>query len=228
VSLKELSDDGYSKADLFGKMANLSYDLESRNIQDISAFKQLVSGDTIRAQRKYQNAFYFRNFAKLIFSSNHVPRVVDSGHPWLKRLLPMPLLQTFVDSRDINLIEKITTSEELSGLLNLALIGLRQLVKDGHFAHVEDIRTITQLFEENENVVANFTSKCCFRKPTSSELSENVYQSYRQYCKEKGKNPLSDSSFGVYFLKQNGIDKGRIMVAGLRHYIYRGVKLKQK
>jgi putative DNA primase/helicase len=227
VSLKELSDDKFSKADLFGKMANVSYDLESGKIQDISAFKQLVSGDSVRAQRKNQDAFYFRNYAKLIFSSNQVPRVVDSGYPWQKRIIPIPLLETFDDNKDINLIDKLTSSEELSGLLNLALIGLRQLIKDGQFAHVEDIRTINQLFEENEKVVVDFTLECCFRDPSSSELSEKVYQSYSQYCKKKGENPLSYNSFGVYFLKQTGIKKGRIMIEGIRNYTYRGIKLKR-
>lgn len=227
VSLKDLSEDKFSKADLFRMMANICYDLENGKIHDISAFKQLVSGDSVRAQKKNQNAFYFRNYAKLIFSSNQIPSVVESGYPWQKRIIPMALLQTFVDNKDINLIDKLTSAEELSGLLNLALIGLKQLIKDNHFAYVEDIETISRLFEENEKVVVGFTSECCLRDSSSSEFSDKVYQSYLQYCKEKGNNPLSYNSFGVCFLKQAGIKKGRIMVKGIRHYIYKGILLRQ-
>ena len=42
--------------------------------------------------------------------------------------------------KDVFLLEKLTTEEELSGLLKLAIIGLRQLTKEGRFNHIEDIR----------------------------------------------------------------------------------------
>jgi putative DNA primase/helicase len=45
-SLRELSEDRFSKAELFGKVANTCGDLESYKVLDTSAFKQLVSGDT--------------------------------------------------------------------------------------------------------------------------------------------------------------------------------------
>ena len=34
------------------------------------------------------------------------------------------------EDKDTSLIEKLTTKEELSGLLNLAIIALKQLIKD--------------------------------------------------------------------------------------------------
>ena len=92
VSLKDMNEDRFAKAELFGKMANTCGDLESHKILDISAFKQLASGDTVRAQEKNRNPFYFRNHAKLIFSSNPIPEVVDGGYAWFKRIIPVPFL----------------------------------------------------------------------------------------------------------------------------------------
>lgn len=37
------------------------------------------------------------------------------------------------EDKDTNLIEKLTTEEELSSLLNLAIIALKQLIKDNGF-----------------------------------------------------------------------------------------------
>jgi phage/plasmid-associated DNA primase len=46
-------------------------------IVNTGRFKTLVSGDSIRAQRKHQQAFSFRNYAKLIFSTNKIPESED-------------------------------------------------------------------------------------------------------------------------------------------------------
>jgi putative DNA primase/helicase len=226
-SLKQLNEDKYSKAELFGKMANICGDLESHKIIDISSFKQLVSGDTVSAQKKYQNPFCFRNYARLLFSSNYFPNVSNAAYTFHKRVIAMPCLATFLDDKDVNKIDELTTQEELSGLLNLALIGLKQLIKLGNFGHVEDIRSIKQLFENSENNIANFVSERCIRDSLLREKCVHVYREYSKYCRTRGKSPLSDNSFGVY-LHDMGIQKGRQMLAGVRYYIYKGIKLKAK
>jgi phage/plasmid-associated DNA primase len=52
------------------------------------------------------------------------------------------------------------TPEELSGLLNLALIGLKQLIDEGGF-HDKDTEQIRRDYEENTNDVNAFLYKEC-------------------------------------------------------------------
>jgi P4 family phage/plasmid primase-like protien len=227
VSLKDMNDDRFAKAELFGKMANTCGDLESHKILDISAFKQLASGDTVRAQEKNKNPFYFRNYAKLIFNSNSIPEVVDGGYAWFKRIIPIPFLATFLEDKNIDKIDEMTTPEELSGLLNLVLIALNKLIKDGHFAHIEDIRTVRQLFVDNKEGVSGFISEYCIRDYISFQPTASIYEAYLQYCQVKEISALKDNSLGAY-LKEIGVQKERIMVSGVRTYIYKGIKLKPK
>ena len=59
-----------------------------------------------------------------------------------KMWLILAFEKTFpVATKDTDLIHKLTTPEELSGLLSLALVGLKQLDKEGGFRDiaVEDI-----------------------------------------------------------------------------------------
>ena len=53
--------------------------------------------------------------------------------------------QYLYGKEDVNLFKKLTTSEELSGLLNIALVGLSRLVKEGgfHDRTIDDIRRTT-------------------------------------------------------------------------------------
>lgn len=61
-------------------MINMFADLKSEKLQDTGLFKMLVSGDSIRAERKYGQPFTFQNHAKLIFSCNDIPQSDDTGY----------------------------------------------------------------------------------------------------------------------------------------------------
>ena len=87
-------------------------------------------------------------------------------------------------TKDINLIHKLTTNEELSGLLNLALVGLKQLEKDGGFRDipVEDVRD----YERKSNTVKAFLQDICsidFQAPDYVTPSGKLYEEYQVYCK---------------------------------------------
>jgi putative DNA primase/helicase len=129
VSLQDLEKDRFAPADLYCKKVNTFADLKAEKLSTTGMFKTLVSGDTIRAQQKYGHSFNFRNYAKLIFSANKIPDSDDKSYAYYKRWLILPFEKVFdgKETKDSKLIDKLTTPEELSGLLNLALIALKQL-----------------------------------------------------------------------------------------------------
>ncbi len=132
VPLQELDNDKFSSADLYGKLVNTFADLKSQKLMATGNFKTLVSGDSVRAQRKYGQPFTFKNYSKLILSSNRIPDSDDKSQAYYKRWLILSFDKVFHGAiKDTDLIHKLTTPDELSGLLNLALIALRQLRKDG-------------------------------------------------------------------------------------------------
>jgi putative DNA primase/helicase len=64
----------------------------------------------------------------LIFSSNKIPDSDDKSYAYYKRWLILAFDRVFHGiTKDTNLIHRLTTPAELSGVLNLALIALRQL-----------------------------------------------------------------------------------------------------
>ena len=60
------------------------------------------------------------------------------------------------EEKDTELIEKLTTEEESSGLLNLAIIALKQLIKDNGFVHIEDVHSIQMEYNQNATTVDDF------------------------------------------------------------------------
>jgi putative DNA primase/helicase len=85
ASIQELNNDRFAAADLHGKLANVCADLKAERLTNTGNFKMLVSGDTIRAQRKHGQPFDFRNIAKLIFSANEIPESDDQTYAYFKR-----------------------------------------------------------------------------------------------------------------------------------------------
>jgi putative DNA primase/helicase len=194
VPLQDLDKDKFAVADLYCKMVNTFADLKSEKLSSTGMFKTLVSGDTIRGQRKYGHPFSFRNYAKLIFSANKIPDSDDKSHAYYRRWLILPFEKVFEgkEIKDTKLIDKLTIPEELSGLLNLALIALRQLHKDGGFKDVS-LEEIRKEYDENANTVKAFLDDKCAIDLTAPEyytLTTNVYKNILYSAKQKMKDLL--------------------------------------
>ena len=228
VPLQELDNDKFSSADLYGKLVNTFADLTSQKLLTTGNFKTLVSGDTVRAQKKYGQPFSFRNNAKLIFSSNKIPDSDDKSYAYFKRWLILSFDKVFQGiTKDTNLINKLTTSEELSGLLNLALIALRQLKKDGGFRDIS-VEKVRKEYEYNANTVKAFLDDKCAIDLTSPEYcipTVYLYNEYENFCQQKGVRALEMNTFGSK-LKECGIEKDRKRNHGDRDYYYFGVILR--
>jgi putative DNA primase/helicase len=135
--------------------------------------------------------------------------------------------KVFRENKDTNLIDKLTTPEELSGLLNLALIALKQLQKDEGFRYISIEKTIKE-YNKNTDTITTFLEERCvvdFANPEYFTLTKNVYNEYLTYCKEKNERPLDTNVFGAK-LKERGIGRERIRYYGTREYCYLGIKLK--
>ena len=75
----------FKRADLFGKLVNMFADLDSRALKSSSYFKAIVSGDAMDAERKHRDPFYFRPFARLVYSANEIPQSNDKSFAYYRR-----------------------------------------------------------------------------------------------------------------------------------------------
>lgn len=228
VSLQELTSDRFASAHLHGKMVNVFADLKADKINDSGYFKLLVSGDRIRAQKKHQQPFDFSNYAKLIFSANRIPDTSDDSYAYFRRWVILRFDRTFEGlAKDESLIEKLTTPDELSGLLNVALGGLKRLKADHGFEHT-DIEEIAEMYREGASKIREFIHEQCELDTANPELivpTFDLHTAYATYCKNKGTTFLDISRFGEE-LKALGVVHKLKKQKGRRFYIYEGIALK--
>ena len=131
VSLQELATNKFKIANLFGKMANTYGDLPKTMVIETGQFKNLTGEDTIEGEKKFKTPFNFYNKAKMTYSANAIPMLKENDDAFYGRWLILPFNNSCYGREDATLTKKLTTPEELSGILNMALRGLDRLKANG-------------------------------------------------------------------------------------------------
>lgn len=191
VTLQALCIDRFATAELYGKLANLCADLPDTALQSTGTFKMITGNDPITAERKYQQKFTFKNYAKLIFSTNKAPETKDDTTAFWRRWIILSCSNRFLGSKcDPKILEKITTEEEMSGLLNYALEGLSRILKNGGFSQNEDIEQMRAQYIRKSNSAKAFIEEKLEPEndPKAFIIETELYSIYVLFC-EKEKLP---------------------------------------
>jgi putative DNA primase/helicase len=204
-SLQELEYNHFAKADLVGKLANLFADLSDVALKSTGVFKMLTGGDPITAERKYGQRSPFVNYAKLVFSANKVPMAYDDSDAFFRRFIIVKFPMTFNKrTADARLLEKLTTEEELSGLLNWGLEGLRRLMDNGFvFSNSKSVEEIKDEYIRMSNPVEAFFMDMVEEDPEKRIAKADLYQAYVSYCKARKLAPVTMPTFFLN-VKKNG------------------------
>jgi putative DNA primase/helicase len=221
ASLDQLVGDKFIAADLYGKLANISAETPAKKLQDHKTFNALVSGDIIHAQKKNKDPFDFKNTARLIFSANEVPPIANGDYAYFRRWILIMFPHKFEGKDDNkNLIFELTTEEELSGLLNLALEALKGLLKKGQFSYNLTIDEVEKLYSQKSNTVKAFADECIVASVDDLEKYK-LYEAYVNWCRMKGEKPLGSTKFAGelvdlnYHIFRAGYGDRQAMVEGV-------------
>lgn len=218
LNLAELG--GFALSHLPG--ASLIYvdEVPSCKIDD-TILKRLLAGETAPIRRHYQPPINVRIQAKWLILSNTIPKVEDQSDGFWRRFDMVPFDVTIPEThRDPLLAEKIIR-DELSGVLNWLLEGLRRLLDRGRFDptkptaiaaldHYSRIRTDSVRGWVDEEEIALLT--------TCTTHKDDVYQSYANWARRNGMIPQSAQRFWMS-LKNIFPDlntDGRVCVRGKR------------
>ncbi len=219
----------FSAAKLYGKLANILADLPREKWEDTGFFKLLTGRDKIEADVKFKGGFDFRNYAKIFLSANKLPETTDDTKAFFDRLLTI-MCPTIFEEGDPDILEKVVTSEELSGLLNAALAGLRCLQTQRDFISSKSFEETRSIFIHKSNPIKAFAEDCldyCAEKPM--QTTDDTYNGYRNYCEKNGFTVVDKSVFGRKLPACVDVTVTFITtIEGKRARAYNGVRLKAR
>jgi len=185
VSLQDLSDNKFRAAELSGKLVNIFPDISSKFMEESALFKAMVSGDRITVERKGQNPFQIKNTARLMFSANDIPRSKDNSYAFFRRWIIIKFSASFPEGdprRDENLLSKITTPVEMSGLLNMALEGFARLCTNRSFSQPDSIIIELEKYKIDNDTVKQFVPECCNVLEGAFEEKSKLYDAFKKWC----------------------------------------------
>ena len=216
VSLHKMDDDAFAPCELHRKMVNIGGDISNVPLKESEVFKGLTGRDTMSVQRKFLPMLHFKNYAKLIFSANQIPRPAEDTPAYWRRWLMFEFPYEFVSMEvylqktkeeqegfrvcDEDIINKLTTSDELSGLLNKALISLKRLLKNRTFSDGKTREQIRELWIRKSSSFSAFIMDCLEEDNESFIPKQELKSRYMKYCHESKEKIKSEGDKTINYL----------------------------
>lgn len=241
VPLSSLKPESFIISEFFGKMANIAGEINNQDLKDTSEFKALTGRSMKTAPRKFLKPITFVNYAKFIFACNDLPMIYDVSKGFWDRWVLLEFPYTFVtqqelDSakdktnlklRDENIIERISTPQEMSGLLNKFLEGFERLQKTKQFSSARGSEEVKALWIRKSNSVMAF----CFdnvEEGYESYISKKEFRrKYAEYCKKHSVLTKSDYVIKRTMEEMYGASEGnREMLGNKWEKVWEGIKWK--
>ncbi len=221
VGLNQLGNK-FQRAHLLGKNANLVTEIGSGEQLPDAEIKSLVSGERITVEQKFKSPFDFEPYATLWFATNHLPHSRDYSDALYRRAIIIPFNRQFSEQEiDVDLSKKL--SDELPGILNLALMALEGLIQNSKFTMAESCIEANLQWRKQSDQIQQFIEDCCELGEYNS-LSSEIYNQYKLWADENGVNSKHGQNGFSIRLKHFGVEtfKG---TAGIRKL--KGIKLRE-
>lgn len=240
VPLASLLPESFGISELFSKLLNLAGDIGNQDLRDTSMFKAATARDLLGAKRKFQRNINFQNYAKFVFACNELPMVYDLSKGFWDRWVLLEYPYTFVSEeeysnapdktnlriRDPEIIDRITTPEELSGFLNKALEGLRRLLSNKDFSQTLGSEEIKSTWIRKSNSFIAFCLDYLEEDATGFVSKRELRKAYSNYCKEHHVQVKTDYWIKKALVETYGCTEERKdILGGFYEYVWSGIKM---
>ena len=211
---------------LINKKLNIIDEI-SGNYFESNTIKGLISGEQMAAEVKFRpEPLEFTPMVKLLFSVNELPKINDTTPGLYRRFIIVPFNRTFVKNPNLNLEEELT--DELPGILNWMIEGLKMLKEQKRFNETEKNFGMMASFKMDNSPLAEFLNLNYEPAPEGQEeryavYASEIYAQYRNYCLNHGYKPKSLSNFSREML-HTMIDNWKIKKLDGRSMQYSGLR----
>ena len=185
---------------IIGKLANIYSDLPNQTIRSLSIFKAITGGDDIQVEHKFSQPYRYHPFCRLVFSANHPPQSRDADQATFDRWEMISLSHRFRGEQEERpqeeLLNILATPQELSGLLNMAIVAWRRITQGNNLTESESMSEISAEFFEVSDPFVTWMRRRTRENPRSvlpCAILRDTYNAERQ----PGVAPMMDTPLGL-------------------------------
>ena len=193
VPLKFISNPQYTPM-LMNKLVNIDTDVSAKAAEFEAEFKTITSGEPVACNQKFVAAFDFIPYCKIVMAANIFPKITDHSSAFYKRLIVIPCDRVFSEKeQNKGLFDQI--KEELPGILNWAIEGLKRLKERGYFEETDFSKEALEDLED-----ANNPANVFFRDHVEIAMNEYIekgelFNHYKRWSEENKQWTLSAAMF---------------------------------
>ena len=190
--------------------------------------KRMTGNDTLNARFLHENSFEYRPQFKMFINTNYLPQITDLTLFSSGRVKTIPFNRHFEEQeQDRGLKDLFAKPENLSGILNWCIEGLRMLEKEG-FTEPDVVRAATSEYEHNSDKLALFMEECLERAPEVLTRTSVVYRCYQGWCSENGFHAENTRNFKGLLAGRATIDRRRPSLGGEKTTVLVGYRIRDE
>ncbi len=193
-------------ARLQGVRLALASEPEEGSLLAEAQVKRMTGQDTIIARGLYQDFVEYVPQFKTVLLTNHKPFIRSNSEAIWRRIQLIPFSVVIpLEEQNKHLLDEL--KEELPGILNWALEGLRMYLRDGS-SSPQCIKDAVAEYRSDMDIIADWIADCAIEEQGCLTLVGKLYRSYHGWCKESGHYPFGKKRFSQK-LDERGFDKTR-------------------
>ena len=192
VGMQEL-EKRFSTSMLLGKTLNSCADLPIDALNDASTLKKLLGEDSLMAEFKGENAFMFKNYSKLLFSTNTLPVVPSERTNGFYRRLLVLRMDKQPEKPDTGLADRLAM--ETVYFIRLAVQALHRMYQRGIITVSENSKNAVLQMRKDSDVVESWINDRCITREWLRIERTAAYKDFEEYCKEEERQALTKNGF---------------------------------
>ena len=178
------------------KVVNIAEDQTQPKYINHSLITRLISGEPITIDINKNERCTFMPYATMLFSVNDVIDFKETNISITNRLWVVPFNATFIDednSRDINILYKITADTALQIIATRAVQAFEKVLLNKRFTIPDIVRDATEHYFFECNTVKEY---CTLFPIKTIMFKSRYYNEYVKWCSANNKEAVSNSQFG--------------------------------
>jgi len=231
ISLQDLADYRFARAELRDKLANIYDDLPATQIRNLGILKMLSGESRIDAPVKFkQDIQSFTNTSKSIYTTNRLPFIKDNADEAFFSRWVITNYPNHFPRNDKFFSSLISNESEIEGLIVASLLALRDLLI-GKFHFEDKTQENMDLWQRQNNSVYAFISDSIkagtYVLADDLKIEKNeLYNSYVDYCNEMEIDAYTKTKFTQDLQRLFNIGTAQFKENGRTLWGYEGIGIR--
>lgn len=216
--------------DLKDSVLNIDSDMDDQSIKRKSRVKKVLSKEPIFVEPKGKSGFTMKPQANFLVTSNDAPDDAGAEDAYYNRFLTLTATSRVPEEKkDRELVDKLTTEQELNWLLTWSIKGLKRLEEQNRFTCNRTEYETKEIWDRFGNSVQQFISEqvTIDREDGKNVPTSDLYETYQLWCETQIEQEVSQQKFIAQAAAHPDMVKRKAdTVSGARRSCFINLKLK--